>query len=124
MVDVHSGDFVWDHDKELVNIRSLGPDIGEGGLWIMGKRGPDGYEDDDESDPDFPRGKLKRIKDFLPPPSELVFPKDEIKVTLSLSRRSVAFFKREAKKNGAKYQRMIRELVDRYAMAHASISGS
>jgi hypothetical protein len=33
------------------------------------------------------------INDFLPPPSELVFKKDTVKVTLSLSRRSVNFFK-------------------------------
>ena len=34
------------------------------------KRGPDGYEDDDPSDPDFPVGKLTEIPNFLPPPGE------------------------------------------------------
>jgi hypothetical protein len=38
------------------------------------------------------------IKDFLPPPSELVLREDNVKVTLSLSRRSIDFFKSEAKK--------------------------
>ena len=38
-----------------------------------------------------------------------------MKVTLSLSRRSLDFFKREAKKRRVPYQRMIRALVDTYA---------
>jgi len=36
-------------------------------------------------------------------------------VTLSLSRKSVDFFKREAKRQNVPYQRMIRALVDAYA---------
>ena len=43
-------------------------------------------------------------------------PREEnVKVTLSLSRRSLDFFKREAKKRRVPYQRMIRALVDTYA---------
>ena len=38
-----------------------------------------------------------------------------MKVRLSLSRRSLDFFKREAKKRRVPYQRMIRALVDTYA---------
>ncbi len=60
-------------------------------------------------------GKLKLVKDFLPAPSELVLKDDNVKVTLSLSRRSIDFFKREAKKQHVPYQKMIRALVDRYA---------
>ncbi len=60
-------------------------------------------------------GKLKIIKDFLPSPSELVLKDDNVKVTLSLSRRSIDFFKREAKKQSVPYQKMIRALVDGYA---------
>ena len=60
-------------------------------------------------------GKVKIIKDFLPPPSELVLRDDNVKVTLSLSRRSIDFFKREAKKQSVPYQKMIRALVDGYA---------
>ena len=41
---------------------------------------------------------------------------ENVKVTLSLSRRSVEFFKREAGKAGVPYQRMIRALVDAYAV--------
>jgi predicted DNA binding CopG/RHH family protein len=60
-------------------------------------------------------GDVKIIKDFLPAPSELVLRDDNVKVTLSLSRRSIDFFKREAKKQHVPYQKMIRALVDRYA---------
>jgi predicted DNA binding CopG/RHH family protein len=60
-------------------------------------------------------GKVKIIKDFLPHPSELVLKDDNVKVTLSLSRRSIEFFKREAKKQSVPYQKMIRALVDGYA---------
>ena len=66
-------------------------------------------------DNDMPIGKVKRVADFLPPPHELVFPDETVKVTLSLTKSSVEFFKREARKNNIKYQKMIRELVDRYA---------
>jgi hypothetical protein len=43
-------------------------------------------------------GIVKIIEDFLPHSSELVLKDDNVKVTLSLSRRSIEFFKREAKK--------------------------
>jgi len=60
-------------------------------------------------------GKVRIVTDFLPPPSQLVLRDDNVKVTLSLSRRSIAFFKREAKKQRVPYQKMIRALVDGYA---------
>ena len=60
-------------------------------------------------------GKVRIIKDVLPSPDQLVLRDDNVKVTLSLSRRSLDFFKREAKKQRVPYQRMIRALVDRYA---------
>jgi len=55
------------------------------------------------------------VKDFLPPPEKLVMRQANVKVTLSLSQRSVDFFKREAAKQRVPYQRMIRALVDAYA---------
>ena len=64
---------------------------------------------------DFPIGKLVRIKDILPPPEKLVVPEETIKVTLHLSKSSVRFFKKKAVQHRTKYQRMLRELVDRYA---------
>ena len=60
-------------------------------------------------------GKVKVVKDFLPSPDKLVLREENVKVTLSLSRRSVDFFKREAGKRRVPYQRMIRALVDAYA---------
>jgi predicted DNA binding CopG/RHH family protein len=61
-----------------------------------------------------PLGEVRVIKDFLPPPSELVFKEDTIKVTLGLSRRSVDFFKKQAKEHDTQYQKMIRRLLDLY----------
>ncbi len=66
-----------------------------------------------------PIGKMTRIDDFLPPPEKLVIPEETIKVTLSLKKSSVAFFKHEAERHHTKYQRMIRELVDRYTARYA-----
>lgn len=60
-------------------------------------------------------GRLRVIEDFLPSPDKLVLREENVKVTLSLSQRSVAFFKREARKRRVPYQRMIRALVDEYA---------
>lgn len=54
------------------------------------------------------------IPDFLPPPHQLAFREEGVKVTLSLSKRSVDFFKAEAAKNNTQYQRMIRHLLDVY----------
>jgi predicted DNA binding CopG/RHH family protein len=60
-------------------------------------------------------GRVRVVKDFLPPPDQLVLREANVKVTLSLSQRSVEFFKRAAKKQRVPYQRMIRALVDAYA---------
>ena len=64
-------------------------------------------------------GRVRVLEDFLPAPADLVPREDNIKVTLSLSRRSLDFFKREAKKRRVPYQRMIRALVDAYVEKQA-----
>jgi predicted DNA binding CopG/RHH family protein len=64
-------------------------------------------------------GRIRVVKDFLPAPADLVLREDNVKITLSLSRRSLDFFKREAKKRHVPYQRMIRALVDTYAERQA-----
>jgi predicted DNA binding CopG/RHH family protein len=64
-------------------------------------------------------GKMIRIDDFLPPPEELVIPQETVKVTISLSKSSVDFFKHQAKRYHIKYQRMIRQLVDRYVVRYS-----
>ena len=65
--------------------------------------------------PDMPQGKLIRVKDFLPPPDQLVFTKDTEKITIALTRSTIIYFKNLAKSHRTKYQKMIREVLDRYA---------
>ena len=67
---------------------------------------------------DEPLGNLKVLPDFLPAPEELVFQDDTVKITITLSRSSVEFFKREAKKHHTPYQKMIRRLLDIYTQKH------
>ena len=64
---------------------------------------------------DEPMGELKIIKNYLPPPDQLVLKEDKVKVTISLSKGSVEFFKKEAKKQRTSYQKMIRRVIDFYA---------
>ena len=66
---------------------------------------------------DEPMQLGRRLTNFLPPPDQLVFKDDAVKVTISLSSRSVNFFKVEAAKRGVQYQRMIRRLLDAYVDA-------
>ena len=66
-----------------------------------------------------PIGRVRVVRDFLPPPEELVFREDAVKVTIALSRRSVEFFKAEARRRDTQYQKMIRRLLDRYAERYA-----
>jgi predicted DNA binding CopG/RHH family protein len=67
---------------------------------------------------DEPLGDLEVVPDFLPRPEDLAFRDEGVKVTISLSKRSVAFFKDEARKHNTQYQRMIRRLLDAYAEHH------
>jgi predicted DNA binding CopG/RHH family protein len=66
-----------------------------------------------------PMGKVRVVSDFLPSPEELVLKDKTVKVTISLSKASVDFFKKAAKKNNTQYQKMIRRLLDEYT-AHQS----
>jgi hypothetical protein len=87
----------------------MGPDIGGKEKGYMKKKIK--YTNE-------PVGKLKIIDDFLPPPGQLVLKEENIKVTIALGKSSVDFFKNEAKKHHTSYQKMIRQLVDRYTMHH------
>lgn len=62
-----------------------------------------------------PMGDVRVVKDFLPPPDQLVLREEKVKVTISLKKSSIDFFKKEAKKHKTSYQKMIREVVDWYA---------
>ena len=59
--------------------------------------------------------EAKVIQDFLPPPEELAFREEGVKVTIALSKKSVDFFKEHAARSKVPYQRMIRTLLDSYA---------
>jgi predicted DNA binding CopG/RHH family protein len=63
---------------------------------------------------DEPIGKIKIVKDFLPKPEDLVLKEETSKITLSLTKSSIDFFKKEAKKHNTHYQTMIRALIDKY----------
>ena len=59
------------------------------------------------------------IEDFLPPP-ELLIPKEETtKVTISLSLKSIDFFKAASQKTHVSYQQMIRKVLDTYTDYYA-----
>jgi predicted DNA binding CopG/RHH family protein len=64
---------------------------------------------------DEPMGELRVIKDFLPPPDQLVLKEENVKITISLKKSSVDFFKKEAQKHRMSYQKMIRRVIDWYA---------
>ena len=65
---------------------------------------------------DEPIGKVRVVPDFLPSPEELALKDETVKVTIALSKTSVDFFKKEAKKHNTRYQKMIRRLLDEYTV--------
>lgn len=64
---------------------------------------------------DEPIGDIKILKDFLPSPANLSFKDENVKITISLSKSSINFFKKQAKRHKTQYQKMIRKLLDFYA---------
>jgi len=73
-----------------------------------------------------PMGNPRVIRDFLPSPEELAFRDEDVKITITLSKKSVEFFKSAASRGDTQYQRMIRRLLDAYVDAHsdAPVRGS
>lgn len=65
-----------------------------------------------------PMGSLRVVKDLLPSPEQLAFREEKVKVTISLSRASLDFFKSQATRHRTPYQKMIRNLLDAYAVQH------
>jgi len=65
-----------------------------------------------------PMEKVEIVADFLPPPEELAFKEETVKVTISLSKSSVEYFKKIASKHRTQYQKMIRRLLDEYVIKH------
>ena len=68
---------------------------------------------------DEPIGEPRVVRDFLPSPEELAFREEDVKITITLSKKSVEFFKAEAAKSDTQYQRMIRRLLDAYVEVYA-----
>ena len=64
--------------------------------------------------------EAKIINDFLPSPDQLVMKEENVKVTLTLSKESIDFFKSSAKENHVGYQTMIRNLLDQYTHHYSS----
>ena len=64
---------------------------------------------------DEPMGDLRVVRDFLPPPDQLALKEETVKITISLKKSSVEFFKKDAQKHRTSYQKMIRCVVDWYA---------
>jgi predicted DNA binding CopG/RHH family protein len=64
---------------------------------------------------DEPMGNVQIVKDFLPAPDKLVLKEENVKVTIALSKSSVSFFKKIAKKHRTPYQAMIRRILSLYA---------
>jgi ABC-type uncharacterized transport system, duplicated ATPase component len=60
----------------------------------------------------------KVVSDFLPPPELLVKKEPRTKITISLTARSLNFFKTYAKRSGMKYQTMINEVLDVYSQKY------
>jgi predicted DNA binding CopG/RHH family protein len=54
------------------------------------------------------------VSDFLPSPENLILREKKTRVTLTLTEKSLDFFKSAAKQHGASYQAMIRRLIDYY----------
>ncbi len=69
-----------------------------------------------------PLGDVRITKDFLASPENLVFRDETVKITISLSRQSVDFFKQVAKAHSTQYQKLIRRLLDEYAVRHKNAS--
>ncbi len=70
---------------------------------------------------DEPIGKLTRVDDFLPPPNELISSGKMVKITITLDEDTLIFFKNEAEKLDAKYQRMMREVLSKYARKYGKV---
>ncbi len=90
----------------------MGPDIGEKAKKSMKKIIK--YSDE-------PLNDVRIVEDFLPSPENLVFRDETVKVTISLSRQSVDFFKDIAKKHQTQYQKLIRRLLDDYTIRHKNV---
>ncbi len=69
-----------------------------------------------DDDIDMPQGEVHIVNDFLPPPDKLVRPEEmSVKITMKIDPATVKIFKKLADQNNTKYQKMMREVLKRYA---------
>lgn len=60
-------------------------------------------------------GKMERVADFLPRPEELILKgSPQEKITITLDKETLDFFRAKAAELKAPYQRMIRNLLQEY----------
>lgn len=67
-------------------------------------------------------GKVKIVADFLPNPDELVLKEETVKITLSITKDSLDFFKKEGQLHHTSYQKLIRALLARYAQHYQKVA--
>lgn len=83
------------------------------------------YESPYEETPAEVREALRHAKivpDFLPPPEQLVPREETSKITIALSKDSIAWFKHQAKASRVPYQLMMRRVLDLYVRHWSSQS--
>lgn len=58
------------------------------------------------------------VDDFLPSPAEFISRAKKEKITISIDKHSLDFYKSYARKHNAKYQTMINDVLGSYADKH------
>jgi len=106
----------WDENKNKETFVLFVPDIGEKGKIDMNKKRTIYTKTPKNISKAINDGKI--VTDFLPPPEELVRKEPRVKITITLTRGSVDFFKEYAQKNNVKYQTMINEVLDKYVQRY------
>ena len=69
---------------------------------------------------EFPKS-FRVVRDFLPPPEELLPKEDLEKILIALDKSVIDFFKKKAEHSDQKYQRLIREVLRQYYLMHSGI---
>ncbi len=68
-------------------------------------------------------GRIREVEDFLPPSEALIFKDDNTeRITITLTRDTVNFFRQKGQELDAPYQRMIRNLLDEYVHRQRQVS--
>lgn len=64
---------------------------------------------------DEPQGRLRAVKDDLPPPRDLVPHEDCVQVACTLGREAAEFYRLEAAKAGVPMHRLLRRLLESWS---------